>query len=82
MENGAFALLEQMLHFPYYYFQIHDISKASFWTIGLRVCHKKIFFLFLKTKTDRYDFFYNFILKNFVHLNLCKNGLSYINPIT
>ena len=27
MENGAFAFLEQMLHFPYY-FQIHDISKA------------------------------------------------------
>ena len=28
MENGAFALLEQMLHFPYY-FQIRDISKVS-----------------------------------------------------
>ena len=28
MENGAFALLEQMLHFLYC-FQIHDISKAS-----------------------------------------------------
>ena len=28
MENGAFAPKEQMLHFPYY-FQIHDISKAS-----------------------------------------------------
>ena len=28
MENGAFALLEQMLHFPKY-FQIHDNSKAS-----------------------------------------------------
>ena len=28
MENGAFALLEQMLHFPLY-FQIHDISNAS-----------------------------------------------------
>ena len=26
MENGAFALKEQMLHFPLY-FQIHDISK-------------------------------------------------------
>ena len=26
MENGAFALLEQMLHFPY--FQMPDISKA------------------------------------------------------
>ena len=28
MENGAFGPKEQMLHFPYY-FQIHDISKAS-----------------------------------------------------
>ena len=28
MENGAFAPKEQMLHFPYF-FQIHDISKAS-----------------------------------------------------
>ena len=28
MENGAFAPKEQMLHFPYY-FQIHDILKAS-----------------------------------------------------
>ena len=28
MENGAFALKEQMLHFPLY-FQIHIISKAS-----------------------------------------------------
>ena len=28
MENGAFAPKEQMIHFPYY-FQIHDISKAS-----------------------------------------------------
>ena len=27
MENGAFALKEQMLHLPLY-FQIHDISKA------------------------------------------------------
>ena len=28
LQNGAFALLEQMLHFPQY-FQIYDISKAS-----------------------------------------------------
>ena len=28
MKNGAFAPKEQMLHFPYY-FQIHEISKAS-----------------------------------------------------
>ena len=28
MENGAFAPREQMLHLLYY-FQIHDISKAS-----------------------------------------------------
>ena len=27
MENGAFAPMEQILHFPYY-FQIYDISKA------------------------------------------------------
>ena len=28
MENGTFALKEQMLRFPLY-FQIHDISKVS-----------------------------------------------------
>ena len=28
MGNGAFALKEQMLHFPQY-FEIHDISKVS-----------------------------------------------------
>ena len=28
MESGAFAPIEQMLHFPQY-FQIHDTSKAS-----------------------------------------------------
>ena len=34
MENGAFALLEQRLHFPLY-FQIRDISKAFMWSKGL-----------------------------------------------
>ena len=28
MENGAFAPMEQMLHFPWY-FQKHSISKVS-----------------------------------------------------
>ena len=28
MENGTFAIFEQMLDFPKY-FQLHDISKAS-----------------------------------------------------
>ena len=28
MENGPFAPMEQILHFPYY-FQIYDISKVS-----------------------------------------------------
>ena len=32
MQNGAFALLKQMLHFPYF-FQILVISKASKGTI-------------------------------------------------
>ena len=35
MGNGAFTPKEQMLHFPYY-FQIHDISKASLWSKGLK----------------------------------------------
>ena len=29
MENGAFAPNEQMLSFPNFFFQIHDISKVS-----------------------------------------------------
>ena len=37
MENGAFALKEQMLHFPVQYFQIHDISRVLLWSEGLTV---------------------------------------------
>ena len=39
MENGAFAPVEQMLHFPYY-FQIYDIfqrrQKGLLWRKGLK----------------------------------------------
>ena len=47
MKNGAFAILEQMLHLPYY-FQIHDISKTLLWSKGFRLSSKfSNIFLFL-----------------------------------
>ena len=49
MENGAFAPMEQMLHFPYN-FEIYDISKALLWSKGLNMD-------FMKPETRLYHFY-------------------------